>query len=334
MQKIHHVFISSTFVDLADARKKISEAVAKAGYVPEGMEIFPASSQSQMDFIKRVIDRCDYYIVILGGRYGSEGKDGLSYTEMEFEYALDRSIPVLAFLPRDEAKLSAGNVEKDLGKQKKLEEFKRRLTEDAVVDYWDDEGHLAAIVLAALSQESVSRPGVGWIRANFAAQEDLLQEVHALRKANDDLTKSANSIQPQNNFDDIKLAGLDEEFCVRFEYKHDNYRARQSLMLSWREIIKIIGPEYRAASNTTGVQKSVEKYVTTELPEYSRSGVTISVEMRDKKAILLQMEVLGFMTASVLALKGGGNAVFHQLTAVGENVMLRENAIKNTVAVE
>lgn len=55
MDKIFHVFVSSTYTDLIDERKKVSEAVAKAGYVAEGMEIFPASSQKQMNFIKRVL---------------------------------------------------------------------------------------------------------------------------------------------------------------------------------------------------------------------------------------------------------------------------------------
>lgn len=69
MEKIFHVFVSSTYSDLIDERKKVSEAVAKAGFVAEGMEIFPASSQKQMDFIERVIDRCDYYILIVAGRW-------------------------------------------------------------------------------------------------------------------------------------------------------------------------------------------------------------------------------------------------------------------------
>lgn len=98
MEKIFHVFVSSTYSDLIDERKKVSEAVAKAGFVAEGMEIFPASSQKQMDFIERVIDRCDYYILIVAGRYGSVSEDGLSYTEKEFRYAKSKGIPVLAFL--------------------------------------------------------------------------------------------------------------------------------------------------------------------------------------------------------------------------------------------
>lgn len=59
----------------------------EADAIPAGMELFPATDDDQWTLIKRVIDASDYYIVIFGGRYGSIGSDGISYTEMEFRYA-------------------------------------------------------------------------------------------------------------------------------------------------------------------------------------------------------------------------------------------------------
>ena len=96
MEKLFHMFVSSTYSDLQEERGRVSEALSKAGHVPEGMEIFPASSQKQLDFIKRVIDRCDYYVVILGGRYGSMASADISFTELEFEYAISKGLPTLA----------------------------------------------------------------------------------------------------------------------------------------------------------------------------------------------------------------------------------------------
>ena len=37
-----------------------------------------------------MIDECDYYVVILAGRYGSVDADGISFTEKEYRYALDQ----------------------------------------------------------------------------------------------------------------------------------------------------------------------------------------------------------------------------------------------------
>ena len=41
------------------------------------MELFPAADEEQLNFIKRVIDDCDYYLLIVGGRYGSTDPKGL-----------------------------------------------------------------------------------------------------------------------------------------------------------------------------------------------------------------------------------------------------------------
>jgi hypothetical protein len=34
------------------------------------MELFPASNETQWNWIKKVIDESDYYVVIVGGKYG------------------------------------------------------------------------------------------------------------------------------------------------------------------------------------------------------------------------------------------------------------------------
>ena len=41
---------------------------------------------------------CDYYIVIIKRRYGAIGPGGKSFTEMEFDYASQIGLPILAFL--------------------------------------------------------------------------------------------------------------------------------------------------------------------------------------------------------------------------------------------
>jgi hypothetical protein len=101
MDKVYQVFVSSTFADLEEERRIVSNGLAKAGFIPAGMELFPATDVQQLEYIKRVMDRSDYYIVIVGGRYGSLADGGVSFTEKEYEYAVEKGLPVLAFLHRD-----------------------------------------------------------------------------------------------------------------------------------------------------------------------------------------------------------------------------------------
>ena len=91
MDKRYQVFISSTFSDLKEERKNVIQTLLEMDCIPAGMELFPAPDEEQWEFIKKIIDDCDYYMLIIGGRYGSLTKDGISYTEKEFDYAKEKN---------------------------------------------------------------------------------------------------------------------------------------------------------------------------------------------------------------------------------------------------
>jgi len=55
MDRVYQVFVSSTYSDLEDERKQVSETLAKAGYIPAGMELFSATDLEQLEYIKRII---------------------------------------------------------------------------------------------------------------------------------------------------------------------------------------------------------------------------------------------------------------------------------------
>src|SRR5258706_3862603 len=100
-QPRYQVFISSTYEDLREERQQATQAILEAGFFPSGMELFPASDQNQWQLIQRVIEECDSYVVLAGGRYRSLGPTGLSYTQMEDDYAVEKGIPVLGFVRGD-----------------------------------------------------------------------------------------------------------------------------------------------------------------------------------------------------------------------------------------
>ncbi len=111
MDKRYQVFISSTYQDLEDERQEVMQAVLELECIPAGMELFPAANEDQWTLIKKVIDDCDYYLVIIGGRYGSLHSSGVSYTEMEYRYALDRKKPVIAFVHKNPGLLPSQRCE-------------------------------------------------------------------------------------------------------------------------------------------------------------------------------------------------------------------------------
>ena len=90
MKKRFQVFVSSTYKDLTEERAVIMDTLLKADCIPAGMELFPASDDTQWRVIERVIDESDYYIVVIAGKYGTEYK-GKSYTQREYEYAVSKT---------------------------------------------------------------------------------------------------------------------------------------------------------------------------------------------------------------------------------------------------
>jgi len=81
MERRYQVFVSSTFWDLKDERREVMQALLQSDCIPAGMELFPASDEESWELIRSVIDDCDYYIVIVAGRYGTiDETTGLSFT--------------------------------------------------------------------------------------------------------------------------------------------------------------------------------------------------------------------------------------------------------------
>jgi hypothetical protein len=98
MDRRYQVFVSSTYEDLQEERRETMQALLALDCIPTGMELFPAADDDSWTLIKRFIAGCDYYVVIIGGRYGSKAPSGRSYTEMEYDYAVEAGLPILAFL--------------------------------------------------------------------------------------------------------------------------------------------------------------------------------------------------------------------------------------------
>ncbi len=88
MNRRYQVFLSSTYDDLKEERLEVIKALLELDCIPCGMEYFPAASEESWSYIKSLIDDCDYYVVIIGGRYGSLTQDGIGFTQKEYEYSL------------------------------------------------------------------------------------------------------------------------------------------------------------------------------------------------------------------------------------------------------
>jgi hypothetical protein len=171
MRKRYQVFVSSTYEDLQAERQQVMHALLELDCIPAGMELFPAANESQWSLIQRVIAESDYYVLVLAGRYGSCGSDGMGYTEKEYRYATSVGKPIIAFLHKDPESIPVKYSEKTARGRAKLEAFRSLVTE-RLCKFWSGPADLRAVVSTSLFQLIRSDPAIGWLRADRMPQAD------------------------------------------------------------------------------------------------------------------------------------------------------------------
>lgn len=165
----YSAFISSTYEDLREERLALMGVALESDFIPVGMEQFHAAPASQWDVIQKMIDTCDFYLLIIGGRYGSiDEKTNQSYTEKEYMYAKSRGLPVLVFI-KDSSVITEN--QKDSGddkyeKMKRLDIFRAKVQNDGnTVDYFKDLNGLKYAASASLGKApDYADQNAGWIR--------------------------------------------------------------------------------------------------------------------------------------------------------------------------
>ena len=181
---IYSVFVSSTYEDLREERAAVQKALLQLKCMPIGMELFGSADEETWEFIKRQIDDCDYYVVIVAGKYGSTADDGLSYTEKEYDYAREIKKPVLGFVHGNRDGIARNKTEDDPQTRARLEMFIEKIR-NSPVSFFTATDDLATKVLASFVNFRDRRPAVGFIRADQAPDlkkySELLEENLRLR---------------------------------------------------------------------------------------------------------------------------------------------------------
>jgi hypothetical protein len=206
----YQIFISSTYDDLKSERNQVIKAVLEMGHIPVGMEMFSAADEEQWKIISRQIDESDYYVVIVGHRYGSMS-GSVSYTEKEFDYALSKGVPIYGFVVDESVEPLAKNVDKDKVRTIALSKFKSKVLQRPV-GFWKNADDLHGKVSIALMKAFNTNPRLGWTRAHSAGGPEISMELSRLSKENSELREQVAKAKDQDAID--RRAQLEKEADV------------------------------------------------------------------------------------------------------------------------
>lgn len=314
-EKKYQVFISSTFADLKEERRKILDILLMADCIPAGMEAFVASDVEQFEVIKRVIDLCDYYVLVIGKRYGSiHPVTGKSYTEMEYDYAKEKGIPVLVFALDESVVLPEEKCESDSIKITALNEFRKKALDNRLASIWTTVAELTGQVAIAImrAKNEIKRPG--WQRATDYDEASLRREIMESDKERRRIQEQASTyerrIQELTKTPDIKFD--DFEFVISCEIHQSTLPTSISdITVSLPDVFCVIATQMLDISIQEHViAYAIKRYI---LP-YNWSTCEFSDPQIIKK-ILLHLKELGLIQSSF---DSKSNLLFWGLTEKGE----------------
>jgi len=172
------VFVSSTYLDLKDERKEVMDTLLTLDAFPAGMELFPATDGDAWELIEKVIAESDYYLLVIGGKYGSlDTNTNLSFTEKEYNYAQSLKIPVMAFIHGAPGRLPSERTEQTEEKQRSLLEFITKVKEEHLINAWTSSEQLGGKIAKSWNKFLRQNPATGWVRADRAASSATIEEL-------------------------------------------------------------------------------------------------------------------------------------------------------------
>lgn len=340
MDKRYQVFVSSTYVDLQVERQKVLQTLMEMDCIPAGMEMFPAADEEQWEFIKKVIDDCDYYLLIIGGRYGSKAEDGLSYTEKEFDYAVSKNIKVIALLHKEPETLPREKTEIDPDGYEKLQVFIKKVSAKRLVRYWTVSSQLPGEVSLSLNKTIKMYPATGWVRADSTASPELLAEINQLRKKNEQLTEQLSEASViKTSIDPAELAGLESNVDLNGSFQinaHDIYSRTMhenwKRTISWLDLFAVLSPYLSSSPRESAVSVYLAEHIS-DVDINNPSLSSLSVDQQDLFTVRIQFVALNLIEAD----STNAGEIVWSLTEVGKKKMLeyrivkaRKNEVENT----
>ncbi len=319
MDKRYQVFVSSTYADLKEERRAIIQTLIEMDCIPAGMELFPAADEEQFEFIKSIIDDCDYYILIIGGRYGSTTPGGLSYTEKEYDYARQIGLKVLSFIHEKPGTIELDKSELDPTLRVRLDAFREKVKTGSIVKLWTDAKDLPGMVAIGLQKTIRVHPAVGWVRADQLANSQVLNELNEVRKRNQELEGQIREMAPVIE----NLADLGDSLKLGGSYSPGPLEPKRtwSIEVTWGEVFAAVAPYILAEPDDLLMEShfdvAARGLYKTKTGVVGTTGTHWSIRTQDYQTVKVQLIALGLVHVRIGQTNNGDTGLVWSLTPRG-----------------
>lgn len=340
--KRYQVFISATYADLREERAILLQTLPGLGCLPSTLEQHTQSLGS-MVAIRRQIDDSDYYLLLVGSRYGSLMPSGVSYTHMEYVYAATKQKPMLILMHENPDERPADLQEKTPEGRLKFGDFRRLLQRerDAIL-YWRDSRELEVLLQQFVPDFIRKHPAPGWVRVGKHTGDksvEMNKEIEGLRKRVLELEQEREKWLKANTLGAESLSRGEEAFDVQYRcraYAGGNCQdIYVKCRLSWNELLVTFGPYV--------LQAQPEEIILGKINERLQSNALQEVQREHPKThavVDVQVTSLCFNTIKMQFLslgllqrvsKAGDQRTWWQLTAPGERYLANIMNVRRSV---
>lgn len=310
--------------------------------LPAGMELFPAGNEDQWTLIQGVIDASDYYLVVVGGRYGSTTEEGISYTEKEYNYAIEKGIPVMGFVPAEPGKIPKDKLDMDPKAQKRLAAFQAKV-QNKITKRWNNASDLQAQVIVGLAHLQKKFPRPGWVRGDMAMTEETRTQIAELQAA---LSKAEKDVLVRDKTTsseiDITFAHGKDKVGLSFgatltDSDHKMYSTSGSYEVTWDYIVRRLGVAMLAEAPEKILRDRLNSGLSSLLKrrnysEYRR--VTALITDDSWGTVIIQLRALGIITTGTKRRTVSDRTVYWALTPAGDDYLVGLRAHKRVADVD
>ncbi|SFA41762.1 protein of unknown function [Rhodococcoides kroppenstedtii] len=316
------------------------QALLEMDCLPAGMELFPAGNTDQWTLIRKVIEQSDYYLVILGGRYGSVTEAGLSYTEKEYDHAVKVGIPVMGFVPAEPDAIPVGKTDRSDAAIEKLAAFRIKVQQKMTKD-WKNAEDLGSKVTRGLIHLIKNNPRPGWVRGDHAMTPETRAEIAELTAKIAGYEK-----KEAETFSTAAPTKMDQSFAhgqetVTLDLKHKgigNYGQDSEdgdLTYTWDEIVEVLGPFMLDEAPEPALRKKLDNHMHIDIQNDREGNWSVepyangSASISDKSwgAIIVQLRALRLITTGSKKRTVSDNAVYWKLTQAGDDYLVSLRAV-------
>jgi hypothetical protein len=356
IERRYQVFVSSTFLDLKEERAAVVSALLNMDAIPAGMELFPAADDDAWTLIQSVIDESDYYLLVIGGKYGSiDPATEISFTEKEYDYAVSLKRPVMAFLHGNPGSIILDKSEENEQAREKLAAFRKKVETSKHVKYWTDASDLQGKVAYTFPSFQKRYPAVGWVRGDVQTSSESLSELNQLRKQLDaaQAKLAAARTRPPPGTEDLSQGKDGADLAVtlygRVYSDKDPYgkhhRYRWTVHPTWDEVFSAVGPGLLDEAEEGALRESLDRWLDSHFREDALEtwdriveegqwveAIDVSVQDETFGTLLVQLRALGLIARSERKRSVSDRGTYWALTPYGDDHLTTLRAITREAA--